>query len=1176
MHRITSRWPFLFRSGGRMSLRTKVVALDIEAPCNASVAFEPSDLVVFTLDTHGVKHFRHVTMRNLHTRRPTIFSVKTLNPERYFIKPSKGTLGPSETIQIKIELRQALYDEIALRQNSQEAYVTDRLLIQSGTPSTESGDGACRESLAFRGKDKSAAKDHAWATAWKALGPRDIMSKNFVMRFEPTIEFTSHTPHVLLQSGASVLSQTSAFSVDPPPSETTMSHAHFLASIDDSAPLPLSASVVPKKNVSPKTPSARPLPSQVVPSRVKADRSGLLVAITPAADILLFTLPPHEVNVGSCDVSIENRCSKVVAYTVRIESKFKCKAVPFKVGWLDGPDKTNVRLELAPSLHRELLQRLRSHDTSPLPQYKVRVQCMELELSEIAAMTSLPSYDQTIEYLKDLWHHASDANKKILVHKYVTSFALEVTAPVPIDRSSDAPALRRHDTDDDVTTPDEGRASEVSECASFQTAFTRAPPMRPIMTPLEHLQYQRSLNQHLLPRNTIDDFRETLFDDMPPSSSNDTPPSELGPATALEGVKEGDDEDATSSHLSNAPPLERPFATSVDTTRPRPASPLRRQPSASVGATPKPATTTKIDLLASMDDVLEEEKHDDLEPLPVSIARPTEYDARSSTVANRDTVAHVEYLPMPETIAEASASPRRSSVRFSLDDIDILASKYMPVSAPAKPKPSLSLVPPPPVVAAPVVHPPAPVMWAPMPTSSSLSPRHDVNIMASPVVAVAINMNTPRSSLHVREDLTSESSMTVDSAFASFMGPLSPAPSSPRASVSLFGDIDTLPTRPVVVIQETTDDDDDDDADDHDKDRASVVEAPVPTTPVTNPEVIAVDEPDADVDGPSSPSSKAHTIDDANSGFSILTFPEPADATATADADDEHELASVLESSTGELEPVRQGSGRSFFPKAILKTFAFKETPDEPAHLEMPDEAWIRQSEFDARHVEQPPKKMKSFLRAFEKNYAVSTPTPTGLVSLSPQTLLYHLDVGKKPTGKVTLQNTSSHCVAFKIKTAQPQRYKVRPNQGYMEPQTSFAIDINLHQVAYDELMCYSNVELSDVRDCLLVETIAMPNKKNVLALKASTDPNSLLKVLWANTEKKAIHASRLFCEYAFDDSQYHSFSSSNTGSSSFMAKDAVGPRLDRIESLSSMDESHTPPPSPRRIAKKPVLRDAF
>ncbi|KDO26256.1 hypothetical protein SPRG_08332 [Saprolegnia parasitica CBS 223.65] len=1117
-----------------MSLRTKVVALDIEAPCNSSVAFEPSDLVVFVLDTHGIKHSRHVTMRNLHTRRPTIFSVKTLNPER--------------------------------------------LLIQSGTPSTESGDGACRESLAFRGKDKSAAKDHAWATAWKALGPRDVVSKNFIMRFEPTIEFTSHTPHVLLQSGASVLSQTSAFSVDPPPSETNLSHAHFLTSIDDSAPLPLPASVVvPKKASSPtpKTPSARPLPSQVVPSRVKADRSGLLVAITPAADVLPFTVPAHDANVGSCDVSIENRCSKVVAYTVRIESKFKCKAVPFKVGWLDGPDKTNVRLELAPSLHKELLQRLRSHDASPLPQYKVRVQCMELELSEIAAMTALPSYDQTIEYLKDLWHHASDANKKILVHKYVTSFALEVTAPVPIDRSSDAPALRRHDTDDDVTTPDEGRASEVSECASFQTAFTRAPPMRPIMTPLEHLQYQRSLNQHLLPRNTIDDFRETLFDDMPPSSG-DAPPSELGPSTAvLEGVKEGDDEDATSSHLSNAPPLERPFATSVDTSRLRSASPLRRQLSASVGDKPKPAATTKIDLLAPMDDDALEETQDALEPLPVHFEKPTEYDMRSSTVANRDTVAHAEYLPMPETIAEASASPRRSSVRFSLDDMDILASKYMPVAVTttAKPKPSLSLVPPPPVVAAPVVHPPAPVMWAPMPTAS-MSPRHDVNIMASPVVAVAINMNTPRSSLHVADDMTSEASMTVDNAFASFMGPLSPAPSSPRASVSLSGDIDTLPTRPVVVVlQETTDDDDNDDNDhDHGNDKD---EAPVPTTPVADPEaIIAVEAPTADEDGPSSPSSKAHTIDDANSGFSILTFPEPAAAgDATAD-DDAHE--SVPDSSTGELEPVRQGSGRSFFPKAILKTFAFKETPDDHTPLEMPDEAWIRQSEYDARHVEQPPKKMKSFLRAFEKNYAMSMPTPTGLVSLSPQTLLYHLDVGKKPTGKVTLQNTSAHCVAFKIKTAQPQRYKVRPNQGYMEPQTSFAIDINLHQVAYDELMCYSNVELSDVRDCLLVETIAMPNKKNVLSLKASTDPNSLLKVLWANTDKKSIHASRLFCEYAFDDSQYHSFSSSNTGSSSFMAKDAVGPRLDRIESLPSMDEGHTPPPSPRRHIKKPVLRDAF
>ncbi|OQR86216.1 hypothetical protein ACHHYP_10845 [Achlya hypogyna] len=1149
------------------------VAIDIDAPVNSPVAFEPADLVVFRLEGHGGKHFRHVTMRNLHGMAPVVFSVKTLNPERYFIKPSKGTIGPGETIQIKIELRQALYDEVALRQTQdKEVLVTDRLLIQTGTPSTDASEGACRESLAFRDKEKSPAKDHAWTTAWRALTPRDIVSKNFLMRFESSIEFSSHTPHVLLHSGVSVLSQTSAFSVDPPPSETTLAPSHFLASIDDSAPLPLPA---PAKSVpvtakpAPKTPvNDKPLPSQVASSsRAKLDRSGLVVAITPSADVLPFKVPPHDSEVGSCDVCIENRCTKVVAYTVRIESKFKCKAVPYKVGWLDGPDKTNVRLELAPSLHREMLARLRSHDASPMPQFKVRVQCMELELDEIAALTACATYDATIEQLKELWHRAPDLKKKVLVHKYVTSFALDLS-PVPIDRLSD----------DDGHGP-EGRASEVSECASFQTAFTRAPPMRPIMTPLEHLQYQRSLNQHLLPRNTIDDFRDTLFDDMLP------PEPDAGPT--LEGVKEGDDEDATSSHLSVPP--ERPFATSVDATRPRPPSPLRRRPSASVGDRPLPVATTKIDLLAPAN----EEGTDTFEPLPVSLARPTECDGRTSTLACRDTVALAEQLP-PAPSLEVSGSPRASAVRFSLDDIDVLASKYMAPPAKAKAAP-LTLVAPPPTVAAPIVRPPAPLAppleWAPA------SPREQA--LASPVVAVAINMSSPRSSMHVLvadrgEPRDSETSNTVDNAFASFMGPLSPV-----AAVALH---DPLPAAaPDAVFEETFDDAvvtaaATDEAVEDVAMLTAVSAAPETAaaspkaTPVAAPEAtsepapvvppVAVSEPDLVADAPvesgdagsSSPSnaSKAHTIDDANTGFSILTFPEAAGDGAGVAA-------------VAEPEPARQGSGRSFFPKAILKSFAFKETPDETMPLEIPDEAWIRQSEFDNRQPEAPPKKMKSFLRAFEKNYAGPAPVPaSGLVSLTPQTLLYHLDVGKKPTGRVTLQNLSSHCVAFKIKTAQPQRYKVRPNQGYLEPSMSFAIDINLHQAAYDELMCCSNVELGDVRDCLLVETTAVPNKKTVQSLKAAADAHSLLKLLWANTDRKAIHASRLFCEYAFDDSQYHSFSSTNTGASFLQNKDSVassaGPRLDRIESIGDLgDSGATPPPSPRRPAKAPVvLRDEF
>ncbi|OQR97980.1 hypothetical protein THRCLA_06818 [Thraustotheca clavata] len=1161
------------------------IAIDIDAPCNSPLAFAPAETLLFVLGESSVKNAEHLTLYNLHPLKPTIFSIKTLNPERYFIKPSKGILNPHEALNVKVELRQALFDEVAFRQTQEKAnFVTDRLLVQCGNPLSDNANEVFRESLAFNGKERSSAKDMAWTMAWKTLGPRDLISKSFTMRFEPTSSFAANALNPpLVRSGYSLLSQTStsAFSVDPIPSEApSIANAPVLASIQDihepTTPKPLSPLPLPKtpaaiareSRVAPmsfeKKPSNDamnpvPLPSEVVQSntnRLKADRSGLIVAITPSTDVLTFKISKQQ-EIGYSDVAIENRCSKCIAYTVRIESKFKCKAVPFKVGWLDGPDKTNVRLEIAPSLNKELLERLLSHDGTPLPQYKIRVQCMELDGEQLTAMTALPSYDKTIDYLKDIWHHQLVSNRKVLVHKFVTSFALDTTvAPVQIERLSD---VFQTPTEANGVQDGEGRSSEVSECASFQTAFTRAPPMRPIMTPLEHLQYQRSLNQHLLPRDTIEDFRDTLFDDLVQNPTDNS-------KSVLEGVKEGEDEDATSSHLSakmlhlhdlhdNESKHDRPYSVSVENPpRQTPIStPRQRRPSASVGDAPLPISTKKIDLLA-----------------PSVPEQPNEF--------IQVTTAEPEHIrpsiKEAEKAAESDMGSRPSAVRFSLDDVDILAAKYM--TTPVKPKYQTTGLDPPPQMPLPIVHPPAPIMLTPLPIVSprhpTLSPRHDddemITSLMSPHVAVTISTFTPRSSIALpptieKDDDRSDNSSTVDHAFASFMGPLSPTPVSVDDNAVIVEE----------PVQQTPEESHDEIAD---TEIVSVVN--LDTLGRSNPMIFGAPSEAPSDSGAEEPvskenspilTSKEHTIHDDNSGFSILTFPKD-------------KVAEEAPSSPTPEPQTTNKQGRSFFPKAILKSFQLKDPSEDRspnAPLELPDEEWMRQNEIEVQ--EQPPKKMKSFLRKFEKNYSAPT-TTTGLISLTPQTIIYHLDVGKKPVGKVTLQNIASHCVAFKIKTAQPQRYKVRPNQGYMEPKTSFAIDINLHQAAYDQLMCCSNVELSDIRDCLIVETIAIPSKKTVQAMKASRDPNSMLKTIWAHTDRKTIHASRLFCEYAFDDSQYHSFSSSNNTGSSFLLKDLSSSgganRLDRIESMGEMvdNNSDTPPPSPQRAKGKKVLRNEF
>ena len=56
------------------------------------------------------------------------------------------------------------------------------------------------------------------------------------------------------------------------------------------------------------------------------------------------------------------------------------------------------------------------------------------------------------------------------------------------------------------------------------------------------------------------------------------------------------------------------------------------------------------------------------------------------------------------------------------------------------------------------------------------------------------------------------------------------------------------------------------------------------------------------------------------------------------------------------------------------------------------------------------------------------------MLSLSPETLIFALSRGDEPTVSLTLRNTSKvDQFAFKVKTTQPKRYLVRPNQGLID-----------------------------------------------------------------------------------------------------------------------------------------------
>ncbi|RHZ10573.1 hypothetical protein DYB26_011481, partial [Aphanomyces astaci] len=503
--------------------RAAEVSFDLDAPSNSSLVFEPADTMTFTL-LHATpsKTFQLLSVVNIHPTHTTLFSVKTLKPERYFIKPSKVMLGPREHIVVRIELRQALYDEVLVHFSQDRKVVADRLLIQSAFNTNPVHDSTFQAAYVFKNEPKSKAKDAAWAAAWKSFPSTHIHAKNLVMQFEaspdfgkvpfrPTIDSTS-TPFAL--GGTSINRRTEAAVSDLPPLFTTHESMYSIEEAGYDFPVPMQQT--PRH---PRRSHLTPAPKPVVlydPTRrssvvgFQREKADLSLALTPSSESLVFAVSPHKSTSHSI-MTIENLApTQRVCFAVRIESKFRCKALPYRVGYIDGAGTASVQLELALSLHQDILHLLgRAEEIDP---FKVRVQIMEMDAAAAAATAALPTDDARAQFLKALWQSPPN---RIFVQKYTAVFVLDVmTPPPPVTEMPDS--KEQHAKEEEGGGEDgEDRLSVVSECASYATAFTRAPPMRPIMTPLEHLQYQRTLNRHLLSQNdgdTVPPMRPTILE----------------------------------------------------------------------------------------------------------------------------------------------------------------------------------------------------------------------------------------------------------------------------------------------------------------------------------------------------------------------------------------------------------------------------------------------------------------------------------------------------------------------------------------------------------------------------------------------------------------------------------------------------------------------------------------
>ncbi|CAN0152699.1 unnamed protein product, partial [Discosporangium mesarthrocarpum] len=74
------------------------------------------------------------------------------------------------------------------------------------------------------------------------------------------------------------------------------------------------------------------------------------------------------------------------------------------------------------------------------------------------------------------------------------------------------------------------------------------------------------------------------------------------------------------------------------------------------------------------------------------------------------------------------------------------------------------------------------------------------------------------------------------------------------------------------------------------------------------------------------------------------------------------------------------------------------------------------------------------------------------LVQVSPDYLIFQLGFGTQPGCVLKLSNLSSEKVAYKVKTTEPKRYLVRPNQGVIGPGGTGHIDVYLVERECNEL----------------------------------------------------------------------------------------------------------------------------
>jgi hypothetical protein len=157
---------------------------------------------------------------------------------------------------------------------------------------------------------------------------------------------------------------------------------------------------------------------------------------------------------------------------------------------------------------------------------------------------------------------------------------------------------------------------------------------------------------------------------------------------------------------------------------------------------------------------------------------------------------------------------------------------------------------------------------------------------------------------------------------------------------------------------------------------------------------------------------------------------------------------------------------------------------------------------------------------------------PKKRIDVSPSEILLDLGSSPSPSTTLTVTNSTDEVLVFKVRTTNPKRYLVKPNQDLLMVGSSVTITIQMQPKDCTELLeagpqaaepvtTDDNDKDKSGKDKFMVSTMVVDDSfikkwKSIKDSGASKDIQNILQDLWENSKKNDIANRRVGCAFAY------------------------------------------------------------